>query len=139
MVRAENPSCARIRSNDKKYKKEEEEMTEHEYTDTYYYKKEEKERQSKQKQDGMNKSLYRIVSVLVAVIGSICFLLAAFLYLFSNIIDMIASVYRGISSCILTLQNTVSKRIVPTRRQCQHARRQILRFLKRNIRRKTGK
>lgn len=110
MVRAENPSCARIRSNDKKYKKEEEEMTEHEYTDTYYYKKEEKERQSKQKQDGMNKSLYRIVSVLVAVIGSICFLLAAFLYLFSNIIDMIASVYRGISSCILTLQNTVSKK-----------------------------
>lgn len=110
MVRAENPSCARIRSNDKKYKKEEEEMTEHEYTDTYYYKKDEKERQSKQKQDGMNKSLYRIVSVLVAVIGSICFLLAAFLYLFSNIIDMIASVYRGISSCILTLQNTVSKK-----------------------------
>ena len=110
MVRAENPSCARIRSNDKKYKKEEEEMTEHEYTDTYYYKKVEKERQSKQKQDGMNKSLYRIVSVLVAVIGSICFLLAAFLYLFSNIIDMIASVYRGISSCILTLQNTVSKK-----------------------------
>lgn len=110
MVRAENPSCARIRSNDKKYKKEEEEMTEHEYTDTYYYKKVEKERQSKQKQDGMKKSLYRIVSVLVAVIGSICFLLAAFLYLFSNIIDMIASVYRGISSCILTLQNTVSKK-----------------------------
>lgn len=110
MVRAENPSCARIRSNDKKYKKEDEEMTEHEYTDTYYYKKEEKERQSKQKQDGMNKSLYRIVSVLVAVIGSICFLLAALLYLFSNIIDMIASVYRGISSCILTLQNTVSKK-----------------------------
>lgn len=110
MVRAENPSCARIRSNDKKYKKEEEEMTEHEYTDTYYYKKEEKERQSKQKQGGMKKSLYRIVSVLVAVIGSICFLLAALLYLFSNIIDMIASVYRGISSCILTLQNTVSKK-----------------------------
>ena len=110
MVRVENPSCARIRSNDKKYKKEEEEMTEHEYTDTYYYKKEEKERQSKQKQDGMKKSLYRIVSVLVAVIGSICFLLAALLYLFSNIIDMIASVYRGISSCILTLQNTVSKK-----------------------------
>lgn len=55
MVRAENPSCARIRSNDKKYKKEEEEMTEHEYTDTYYYKKVEKERQSKQKQDGMKK------------------------------------------------------------------------------------
>lgn len=110
MVRAENPSCARIRSNDKKYKKEEEEMTEHEYTDTYYYKKVEKERQSKQKQDGMKKSLYRIVSVLVAVIGSICFLLAALLYLFSNIIDMIASVYRGISSCILTLQNTVSKK-----------------------------
>ena len=110
MVRAENPSCARIRSNDKKYKMEEEEMTEHEYTDTYYYKKEEKERQSKQKQDGMKKSLYRIVSVLVAVIGSICFLLAALLYLFSNIIDMIASVYRGISSCILTLQNTVSKK-----------------------------
>lgn len=79
MVRAENPSCARIRSNDKKYKKEEEEMTEHEYTDTYYYKKVEKERQSKQKQDGMKKSLYRIVSVLVAVIGSICFLLAALL------------------------------------------------------------
>lgn len=110
MVRAENPSCARIRSNDKKYKKEEEEMTEHEYTDTYYYKKVEKERQSKQKQDGMKKSLYRIVSVLVAVIGSICFLLAALLYLFSNIIDMIASVYRWISSCILTLQNTVSKK-----------------------------
>lgn len=110
MVRAENPSCARIRSNDKKYKKEEEEMTEHEYTDTYYYKKIEKERQSKQKQDGMKKSLYRIVSVLVAVIGSICFLLAALLYLFSNIIDMIASVYRWISSCILTLQNTVSKK-----------------------------
>ena len=110
MVRVENPSCARIRSNDKKYKKEEEEMTEHEYTDTYYYKKVEKERQSKQKQDGMKKSLYRIVSVLVAVIGSICFLLAALLYLFSNIIDMIASVYRGISSCILTLQNTVSKK-----------------------------
>lgn len=110
MVRAENPSCARIRSNDKKYKKEEEEMTEHEYTDTYYYKKVEKERQSKQKQDGMKKSLYRIVSVLVAVIGSICFLLAALLYLFSNIIDMIASVYRGISSCIPTLQNTVSKK-----------------------------
>ena len=110
MVRAENPTCARIRSNDKKYKKEEEEMTEHEYTDTYYYKKVEKERQSKQKQDGMKKSLYRIVSVLVAVIGSICFLLAALLYLFSNIIDMIASVYRWISSCILTLQNTVSKK-----------------------------
>ena len=110
MVRAENPSCARIRSNDKKYKKEEEEMTEHEYTDTYYYKKVEKERQSKQKQDGMKKSLYRIVSVLVAVIGCICFLLAALLYLFSNIIDMIASVYRWISSCILTLQNTVSKK-----------------------------
>lgn len=110
MVRAENPSCARIRSNDKKYKKEEEEMTEHEYTDTYYYKKVEKERQSKQKQDGMKKSLYWIVSVLVAVIGSICFLLAALLYLFSNIIDMIASVYRWISSCILTLQNTVSKK-----------------------------
>ena len=110
MVRAENPSCARIRSNDKKNKKEEEEMTEHEYTDTYYYKKVEKERQSKQKQDGMKKSLYRIVSVLVAVIGSICFLLAALLYLFSNIIDMIASVYRWISSCILTLQNTVSKK-----------------------------
>lgn len=110
MVRAENPSCARIRSNDKKYKKEEEEMTEQEYTDTYYYKKVEKERQSKQKQDGMKKSLYRIVSVLVAVIGSICFLLAALLYLFSNIIDMIASVYRWISSCILTLQNTVSKK-----------------------------
>ena len=110
MVRAENPSCARIRSNDKKYKKEEEEMTEHEYTDTYYYKKVEKERQSKQKQDGMKKSLYRIVSVLVAVIGSICFLLAALLYLFSNIIDMIASVYRWSSSCILTLQNTVSKK-----------------------------
>ena len=110
MVRAENPSCARIRSNDKKYKKEEEEMTEHEYTDTYYYNKVEKERQSKQKQDGMKKSLYRIVSVLVAVIGSICFLLAALLYLFSNIIDMIASVYRWISSCILTLQNTVSKK-----------------------------
>ena len=110
MVRAENPSCARIRSNDKKYKKEEEEMTEHEYTDTYYYKKVEKERQSKQKQDGMKKSLYRSVSVLVAVIGSICFLLAALLYLFSNIIDMIASVYRWISSCILTLQNTVSKK-----------------------------
>ena len=110
MVRAENPSCARIRSNDKKYKKEEEEMTEHEYTDTYYYKKVEKERQSKQKQDGMKKSLYRIVSVLVAVIGSICFLLAALLYLFSNIIDMIVSVYRWISSCILTLQNTVSKK-----------------------------
>ncbi len=110
MVRAENPSCARIRSNDKKYKKEEEEMTEHEYTDTYYYKRVEKERQSKQKQDGMKKSLYRIVSVLVAVIGSICFLLAALLYLFSNIIDMIASVYRWISSCILTLQNTVSKK-----------------------------
>lgn len=110
MVRAENPSCARIRSNDKKYKKEEEEMTEHEYTDTYYYKKVEKERQSKQKQGGMKKSLYRIVSVLVAVIGSICFLLAALLYLFSNIIDMIASVYRWISSCILTLQNTVSKK-----------------------------
>ena len=110
MVRAENPSCARIRSNDKKYKKEEEEMTEHEYTDTYYYKKVEKERQSKQKQDGMKKSLYRIVSVLVAVIGSICFLLAALLYLFSNIIDLIASVYRWISSCILTLQNTVSKK-----------------------------
>ena len=110
MVRAENTSCARIRSNDKKYKKEEEEMTEHEYTDTYYYKKVEKERQSKQKQDGMKKSLYRIVSVLVAVIGSICFLLAALLYLFSNIIDMIASVYRWISSCILTLQNTVSKK-----------------------------
>ena len=110
MVRSENPSCARIRSNDKKYKKEEEEMTEHEYTDTYYYKKVEKERQSKQKQDGMKKSLYRIVSVLVAVIGSICFLLAALLYLFSNIIDMIASVYRWISSCILTLQNTVSKK-----------------------------
>ena len=110
MVRAENPSCARIRSNDKKYKKEEQEMTEHEYTDTYYYKKVEKERQSKQKQDGMKKSLYRIVSVLVAVIGSICFLLAALLYLFSNIIDMIASVYRWISSCILTLQNTVSKK-----------------------------
>lgn len=110
MVRAENPYCARIRSNDKKYKKEEEEMTEHEYTDTYYYKKVEKERQSKQKQDGMKKSLYRIVSVLVAVIGSICFLLAALLYLFSNIIDMIASVYRWISSCILTLQNTVSKK-----------------------------
>lgn len=110
MVRAENPSCARIRSNDKKYKKEEEEMTEHEYTDTYYYKKVEKERQSKQKQDGMKKSLYRIVSVLVAVIGSICFLLAALLYLFSNIIDMIASVYRWISSCILTLKNTVSKK-----------------------------
>lgn len=110
MVRAENPSCARIRSNDKKYKKEEEEMTEHEYTDTYYYKKVEKERQSKQKQDGMKKSLYRIVSVLVAAIGSICFLLAALLYLFSNIIDMIASVYRWISSCILTLQNTVSKK-----------------------------
>ena len=110
MVRAENPSCARIRSNDKKYKKEEEEMTEHEYTDTYYSKKVEKERQSKQKQDGMKKSLYRIVSVLVAVIGSICFLLAALLYLFSNIIDMIASVYRWISSCILTLQNTVSKK-----------------------------
>lgn len=110
MVRAENPSCARIRSNDKKYKKEEEEMTEHEYTDTYYYKKVEKERQSKQKQDGMKKSLYRIVSVLVAVIGSICFLMAALLYLFSNIIDMIASVYRWISSCILTLQNTVSKK-----------------------------
>lgn len=110
MVRAENPSCARIRSNDKKYKKEEEEMTEHEYTDTYYYKKVEKERQSKQKQDGMKKSLYRIVSVLVAVIGSICFLLAALLYLFSNIIDMIASVYRWISSCILTMQNTVSKK-----------------------------
>lgn len=110
MVRAENPSCARIRSNDKKYKKEEEAMTEHEYTDTYYYKKVEKERQSKQKQDGMKKSLYRIVSVLVAVIGSICFLLAALLYLFSNIIDMIASVYRWISSCILTLQNTVSKK-----------------------------
>lgn len=110
MVRAENPFCARIRSNDKKYKKEEEEMTEHEYTDTYYYKKVEKERQSKQKQDGMKKSLYRIVSVLVAVIGSICFLLAALLYLFSNIIDMIASVYRWISSCILTLQNTVSKK-----------------------------
>ena len=110
MVRAENPSCARIRSNDKKYKKEEEEMTEHEYTDTYYYKKVEKERQSKQKQDGMKKSLYRIVSVLVAVIGSICFLLAALLYLFSNIIDMIASVYRWIPSCILTLQNTVSKK-----------------------------
>ena len=110
MVRAENPSCARIRSNDKKYKKEEEEMTEHEYTDTYYYKKVEKERQSKQKQDGMKKSLYRIVSVLVAVIGSICFLLAALLYLFSNIIDMIASAYRWISSCILTLQNTVSKK-----------------------------
>ena len=110
MVRAENPSCARIRSNDKKYKKEEEELTEHEYTDTYYYKKVEKERQSKQKQDGMKKSLYRIVSVLVAVIGSICFLLAALLYLFSNIIDMIASVYRWISSCILTLQNTVSKK-----------------------------
>ena len=110
MVRAENPSCARIRSNDKKYKKEEEEMTEHEYTDTYYYKKVEKEKQSKQKQDGMKKSLYRIVSVLVAVIGSICFLLAALLYLFSNIIDMIASVYRWISSCILTLQNTVSKK-----------------------------
>lgn len=110
MVRAENPSCARIRSNDKKYKKEEEEMTEHEYRDTYYYKKVEKERQSKQKQDGMKKSLYRIVSVLVAVIGSICFLLAALLYLFSNIIDMIASVYRWISSCILTLQNTVSKK-----------------------------
>ena len=110
MVRAENPSCARIRSNDKKYKKEEEEMTEHEYTDTYYYKKVEKERQRKQKQDGMKKSLYRIVSVLVAVIGSICFLLAALLYLFSNIIDMIASVYRWISSCILTLQNTVSKK-----------------------------
>lgn len=110
MVRAENPSCARIRSNDKKYKKEEEEMTEHEYTDTYYYKKVEKERQSKQKQDGMKKSLYRIVSVLVVVIGSICFLLAALLYLFSNIIDMIASVYRWISSCILTLQNTVSKK-----------------------------
>ena len=110
MVRAENPSCARIRSNDKKYKKEEEEMTEHEYTDTYYYKKVEKERQSKQKQDGMKKSLYRIVSVLVAVIGSICFLLAALLYLFSNIIDMIASVYRWISSYILTLQNTVSKK-----------------------------
>ena len=110
MVRAENPSCARIRSNDKKYKKEEEEMTEHEYTDTYYYKKVEKERQSKQKQVGMKKSLYRIVSVLVAVIGSICFLLAALLYLFSNIIDMIASVYRWISSCILTLQNTVSKK-----------------------------
>lgn len=110
MVRAENPSCARIRSNDKKYKKGEEEMTEHEYTDTYYYKKVEKERQSKQKQDGMKKSLYRIVSVLVAVIGSICFLLAALLYLFSNIIDMIASVYRWISSCILTLQNTVSKK-----------------------------
>ena len=110
MVRAENPSCARIRSNDKKYKKEEEEMTEHEYTDTYYYKKVEKERQSKQKQDGMKKSLYRIVSVLVAVIGSICFLLAALLYLSSNIIDMIASVYRWISSCILTLQNTVSKK-----------------------------
>ena len=110
MVRAENPSCARIRSNDKKYKKEEEVMTEHEYTDTYYYKKLEKQRQSKQKQDGMKKSLYRIVSVLVAVIGSICFLLAALLYLFSNIIDMIASVYRWISSCILTLQNTVSKK-----------------------------
>ena len=85
-------------------------MTEHEYTDTYYYKKVEKERQSKQKQDGMKKSLYRIVSVLVAVIGSICFLLAALLYLFSNIIDMIASAYRWISSCILTLQNTVSKK-----------------------------
>ena len=85
-------------------------MTEHEYTDTYYYKKVEKERQSKQKQDGMKKSLYRIVSGLVAVIGSICFLLAALLYLFSNIIDMIASVYRWISSCILTLQNTVSKK-----------------------------
>ena len=47
MVRAENPSCARIRSNDKKYKKEEEEMTEHEYTDTYYYKKVEKAEQAK--------------------------------------------------------------------------------------------
>ena len=31
MVRAENPSCARIRSNDKKYKKEEEEMTQEQF------------------------------------------------------------------------------------------------------------
>lgn len=68
-------------------------MTEHEYTDTYYYKKEEREGQNKQKQDGMKKSLYMIVSVLVAVIGSICFLLAALLYLVSNIFGMIQNIF----------------------------------------------
>ena len=93
MVRAKNQSCARIRSNDKMYRREYKEMAEHEYTDTFNYKKEKEEKQTAQKQEGVQKSIYILVSVLVAVIGSVCFLFAAILYLLSNVVEMIRNFF----------------------------------------------